>query len=132
MKKLLTEWRKFMKEENDWAAEYQILPNKEKVIQELQKAAEKADTVFLATDLDREGEAIAWHLQEVIGGDPSRFKRVVFNEITKTAIQQAFETPGELNMHRVEAQQTRRFLDRVVGYMVSPLLWSTPAIFTCQ
>lgn len=113
--------------ENDWAADYQILPNKEKVIQELQKAAEKADIVYLATDLDREGEAIAWHLQEVIGGDPSRFKRVVFNEITKTAIQSAFKDPGQLNMHRVEAQQTRRFLDRVVGYMVSPLLWAKVA-----
>ena len=113
--------------ENDWDASYEILPNKEKVINELKKAAENADTVYLATDLDREGEAIAWHLQEVIGGDPSRFKRVVFNEITKTAIQQAFESPGELNMNRVEAQQTRRFLDRVVGYMVSPLLWSKVA-----
>jgi len=113
--------------DNDWQATYEILPNKQKVIDELKKHAAKADTVYLATDLDREGEAIAWHLQEVIGGDPSRFKRVVFNEITKTAIQQAFEKPGELNLHRVEAQQSRRFLDRVVGYMVSPLLWAKVA-----
>ncbi|MBP6450703.1 MAG: type I DNA topoisomerase, partial [Aeromonas sp.] len=77
----------------------------------------------LATDLDREGEAIAWHLREIIGGDDSRYKRVVFNEITKTAIQEAFAQPSELNIHRVNAQQARRFLDRVVGYMVSPLLW---------
>jgi len=73
--------------------------------------------------LDREGEAIAWHLRELIGGDEARFKRVVFNEITKTAIQDAFSHPGVLNIERVNAQQSRRFLDRVVGYMVSPLLW---------
>jgi len=113
--------------ENGWKAQYEVLPNKEKVIQELKKAAEKADIVYLATDLDREGEAIAWHLQQVIGGKPERFKRVVFNEITKTAIQAAFEEPGTLNIQRVEAQQSRRFLDRIVGYMVSPLLWSKVA-----
>lgn len=112
---------------NDWAANYQILPGKEKVVAELQKLAESADTVYLATDLDREGEAIAWHLREIIGGDDSRFKRVVFNEITKNAIQQAFETPGELSMPGVNAQQARRFLDRVVGFMASPLLWKKVA-----
>ena len=106
---------------NDWAANYQILPGKEKVVAELQKLAENADTIYLATDLDREGEAIAWHLREIIGGDDSRYKRVVFNEITKNAIQQAFETPGELSMPGVNAQQARRFLDRVVGFMASPL-----------
>ena len=116
--------------ENDWDASYEILPNKEKVINELKKAAENADTVYLATDLDREGEAIAWHLQEVIGGDPSRFKRVVFNEITKNAIQEAFKHPAQLNTDRVNAQQTRRFLDRVVGFMVSPLLWETTLFCT--
>ena len=89
----------------------------------MQSLAAKADTIYLATDLDREGEAIAWHLREIIGGDDSRYKRVVFNEITKTAIQEAFAQPSELNIHRVNAQQARRFLDRVVGYMVSPLLW---------
>lgn len=108
---------------HDWKANYQIVPGKEKVVNELKQLAEKADTIYLATDLDREGEAIAWHLREIIGGDDSRFKRVVFNEITKTAIQQAFSQPGELNIDRVNAQQARRFLDRVVGYMVSPLLW---------
>ena len=106
-----------------WQANYQILPGKEKVVSELQSLAEKADTIYLATDLDREGEAIAWHLREIIGGDDSRYKRVVFNEITKTAIQEAFAQPSDLNIHRVNAQQARRFLDRVVGYMVSPLLW---------
>ncbi|MEZ9898111.1 type I DNA topoisomerase [Vibrio breoganii] len=110
-----------------WKANYQILPGKEKVVSELQKLAKDADYVYLATDLDREGEAIAWHLREIIGGDEQRYKRVVFNEITKNAIQQAFETPGELNMDGVNAQQARRFMDRVVGFMVSPLLWKKVA-----
>ncbi len=109
--------------EHGWAARYQVLPGKEKVVNELKTLAEKADTIYLATDLDREGEAIAWHLRELIGGDETRFKRVVFNEITKSAIQEAFSQPGTLNQDRVNAQQARRFLDRVVGYMVSPLLW---------
>jgi len=106
-----------------WEADYQILPGKEKVVAELKNLAADADHIYLATDLDREGEAIAWHLREVIGGDDKRFSRVVFNEITKNAIRQAFEKPGELNIERVNAQQARRFMDRVVGYMVSPLLW---------
>lgn len=106
-----------------WKAHYEILPGKEKVVAELKSLAENATHIYLATDLDREGEAIAWHLREVIGGDDNRFSRVVFNEITQNAIQQAFKTPGELNTHRVNAQQARRFMDRVVGYMVSPLLW---------
>ncbi|MBH2958804.1 type I DNA topoisomerase [Serratia marcescens] len=106
-----------------WKAHYEILPGKEKVVAELKSLAENADHIYLATDLDREGEAIAWHLREVIGGDDKRFSRVVFNEITKNAIQQAFKQPGELNIDRVNAQQARRFMDRVVGYMVSPLLW---------
>ncbi|MFC0139517.1 type I DNA topoisomerase [Erwinia mallotivora] len=106
-----------------WDANYQILPGKEKVVSELKSLAQNASHIYLATDLDREGEAIAWHLREVIGGDDSRFSRVVFNEITKNAIRQAFEKPGELNINRVNAQQARRFMDRVVGYMVSPLLW---------
>lgn len=109
--------------EHGWKAKYEILPGKEKVIDELRRLAKDADTVYLATDLDREGEAIAWHLREAIGGDESRYKRVVFNEITKKAIQEAFSQPGELDINRVNAQQARRFLDRVVGYMVSPLLW---------
>jgi len=109
--------------DHDWQAQYQILPGKEKVIDELKRLASTADRIYLATDLDREGEAIAWHLREVIGGDDQRFDRVVFNEITKKAIQAAFEEPGKLDMSRVEAQQARRFLDRVVGFMISPLLW---------
>jgi DNA topoisomerase-1 len=113
--------------ENGWEAHYEILPGKEKVVDELKKLAEKADTIYLATDLDREGEAIAWHLREAIGGDQDRYRRVVFNEITKTAIQNAFKSPGRLDQNRVDAQQARRFLDRVVGYMVSPLLWEKVA-----
>lgn len=110
--------------ENDWRADYQILPGKEKVVEELRRLAKDADVIYLATDLDREGEAIAWHLREAIGGDQSRYQRVVFNEITKTAIQAAFAKPGKLDMDHVNAQQARRFLDRVVGFMVSPLLWA--------
>ncbi|MDC9817789.1 type I DNA topoisomerase [Pectobacterium polonicum] len=106
-----------------WKANYEILPGKEKVVSELKTLAENADHIYLATDLDREGEAIAWHLREIIGGDDQRFSRVVFNEITKNAITQAFEKPDTLNIDRVNAQQARRFMDRVVGYMVSPLLW---------
>ena len=113
--------------DKDWKATYQVLPGKEKVVTELKKLAEKADTVYLATDLDREGEAIAWHLKEIIGGDDDKFRRVVFNEITENAIQQAFSTPGELSMPGVNAQQARRFLDRIVGFMVSPLLWKKVA-----
>ena len=110
--------------EKDWEARYEILPGKEKVVDELVRLAKDADIIYLATDMDREGEAIAWHLQEAIGGDPTRYRRVVFNEITETAIQAAFEKPGPVDMARVHAQQARRFLDRVVGYMVSPLLWA--------
>ncbi|WP_027962277.1 type I DNA topoisomerase [Halomonas halodenitrificans] len=113
--------------EHGWKANYEVLPGKEKVVAELKKLAEKADAVYLATDLDREGEAIAWHLRETIGGDETRYKRVVFNEITQNAIQEAFQDPGSLNIPRVEAQQARRFLDRVVGFMLSPLLWAKVA-----
>ena len=113
--------------QNGWKARYEILPGKEKVVKELKALAEKADTVYLATDLDREGEAIAWHLQQIIGGEEHKFKRVVFNEITKNAIQNAFSEPGDVNVDRVNAQQARRFLDRVVGFMVSPLLWKKVA-----
>lgn len=109
--------------ENNWAAEYQIMEDKWKVVKELIEIAKRCDTVILATDHDREGEAIAWHIREVIGGDPSRYQRVVFNEITKPAILKAFANPGQLDMAQVNAQQARRFLDRLVGFMISPLLW---------
>src|SRR5690554_2427032 len=113
--------------DHGWKARYEILPGKEKVVSELKRLAKDADTIYLATDLDREGEAIAWHLKESIGGDASRYKRVVFNEITRKAINEAFAEPGELDMRYVQAQQARRFLDRVVGFMVSPLLWAKVA-----
>jgi len=113
--------------EHGWSAHYEILPGKEKVVSELRQLAEDADTVYLATDLDREGEAIAWHLREAIGGSDDRYQRVVFNEITKKAIQDAFSKPSRIDEARVNAQQARRFLDRVVGYMVSPLLWAKVA-----
>jgi len=110
--------------DHDWQARYEILPGKEKVVSELKRLAKSADHIYLATDLDREGEAIAWHLQQTIGGEPEKYRRVVFNEITKRAIQEAFQNPGDLDSNQVNAQQARRFLDRVVGYMVSPLLWA--------
>ncbi|WP_201575269.1 type I DNA topoisomerase [Psychrobacter sp. H8-1] len=113
--------------EHGWAAVYEVLPNKTKVIKELKALAKDADKIYLATDMDREGEAIAWHLKEVIGGPDSKYQRVVFNEITKTAIQNAFKEPSKLDIDRVNAQQARRFLDRVVGFMVSPLLWQKVA-----
>ncbi|MFT4020173.1 MAG: type I DNA topoisomerase [Acinetobacter sp.] len=109
--------------EHGWEAHYEVLPGKENVVSELKKLASQVDEVYLATDLDREGEAIAWHLREVIGGDDTRYRRVVFNEITKNAIQEAFKHPTRLDIDRVNAQQARRFLDRVVGFMISPLLW---------
>ncbi|WP_022941114.1 type I DNA topoisomerase [Psychromonas hadalis] len=112
---------------NNWKAHYEILPGKEKVVAELQKLAKDAPTIYLASDLDREGEAIAWHLKEILGGDDSKFQRVVFNEITESAIQEAFKNPTELDLNSVNAQQTRRFLDRVVGFMISPLLWKKVA-----
>ena len=107
-----------------WQAHYEVLPGKEEVVADLKKLARGADAVYLATDRDREGEAIAWHLKELIGGAPGRFRRVVFNEITHNAILAAFENPGEIDENRVNAQQARRFLDRVVGFELSPLLWA--------
>ncbi len=113
--------------DKNWDAFYEVLPGKEKVLAQLKSAAEKVSTIYLATDLDREGEAIAWHLKEAIGGDPSKYKRITFTEITKKAVLEAIESPGELNQNRVNAQQTRRFLDRIVGFMLSPLLWKKVA-----
>ena len=110
-------------EEPGWAPDYQIMPDKEKRVEQLRKAAADADQIFLATDLDREGEAIAWHLREVLGGADERYVRVIFNEITEAAIAKAFAEPGTIDENRVNAQQARRFLDRVVGYKLTPLLY---------
>jgi len=105
-------------------AEYEILPTRKKVLDELKAAAKDADMIFLAADPDREGEAICWHLSESLGvRSKKKFKRIVFNEITKKAIDLAFKNPGEVDEKKVDAQQTRRILDRLVGYKVSPVLW---------
>lgn len=113
--------------DNGWQAQYEILPGKEQIVEELKKLAAKSPRIYLASDRDREGEAIAWHLQEAIGGESDRFQRVVFNEITRKAIREAFADTGKVDMRYVEEQQARRFLDRVVGYMLSPLLWAKVA-----
>jgi DNA topoisomerase-1 len=109
--------------EEDFAAEYAIIPGREKSLNELKKAAKSADRVFMATDRDREGEAIAWHLVEALELAPEKTHRVSFNQITREAIRQAFESPDRIDMAKVDAQQARRFLDRIVGYKLSPLLW---------
>src|SRR4051812_42757162 len=103
--------------------EYEVLESRGKVISELKKLAKESDSVYLATDLDREGEAIAWHLKEALGIPDAKAHRVMFNAITKTEIQKAFKNPMQLDMDRVNAQQARRILDRIVGYEISPLLW---------
>ena len=109
---------------NNWKAKFDIVSGKEKTLKELKSFARQSDVIYLATDLDREGEAIAWHLREALGGDEQSYRRVIFSEITESALRRAFSEPTELNMDRVRAQQTRRYLDRVVGFMVSPLLWN--------
>jgi DNA topoisomerase I len=109
--------------ENDFRPTYHVVGSRKKTIDTLKKAAKDSPIVYLATDLDREGEAIAWHLAEALDLDPERTRRVVFNEITKTAIKEAFDHPHELDMGKVDAQQARRTLDRIVGYQLSPLLW---------
>jgi DNA topoisomerase-1 len=102
---------------------YEVLPKKARTISELKRAARQASDVWFATDLDREGEAIAWHLAEELGIDPARAKRVIFAAITKEDIEEAFRKPHPIDMDRVNAQQARRILDRIVGYQVSPMLW---------
>jgi DNA topoisomerase-1 len=109
--------------EHDFEPEYRVPNDKRKLVKELADAAAKAKEIYLATDPDREGEAIAWHVLESAEMEPSRTKRVVFHEITKPAILAAFEEPREIDMDRVNAQQARRILDRLVGYKLSPLLW---------
>jgi DNA topoisomerase-1 len=108
---------------NGFAPTYEALPARRKVLAELKKHAKTAGQVFLATDLDREGEAIAWHLAESLGVPKDRIRRVIFNEITRAAIREAFAHPRAIDMNKVNAQQARRILDRIVGYQVSPLLW---------
>ena len=109
--------------DNGWKAEWQIIPEKEKVLKSLKKAAKNVDNIYLATDLDREGEAIAWHLKEALGSDKYNYSRVRFNQITKDAILESFSDPKEIDLNLVKAYRARRFLDKVIGFELSPLLW---------
>ena len=109
--------------ENDFEPEYEISADKKALVAELKKLAKNAETVWLASDEDREGESISWHLYETLGLKAKNTKRIVFHEITKTAILNAIENPRSINMDLVAAQQARRVLDRLVGYELSPLLW---------
>jgi DNA topoisomerase-1 len=109
--------------ENDFAPTYEISPGKKRVAISLKAAAKKCDKLFLATDLDREGEAIAWHLAQILGVPEEKTYRVIFNAITSSTIKRAFSEPGKLDINKVMAQQARRILDRIVGYQISPLLW---------
>jgi DNA topoisomerase-1 len=102
---------------------YVISPAKQKVLEDLKKAAEKSEALYVATDPDREGEAIGWHLAQELAVDKKKVYRVTFNEITERAVKAAFTKPGKIDMHKVDAQQARRVLDRLVGYSLSPLLW---------
>ncbi|MDP6987675.1 MAG: DNA topoisomerase, partial [Phycisphaerales bacterium] len=113
--------------EHDFEPTYEVSADSKKVVTKLRKLAKDADEIWFATDLDREGEAIAWHLAECLKVDPAVAKRVTFNAITKSEIQAAFAHPAAINMHRVNAQQARRIIDRIVGYQVSPLLWQRVA-----
>ncbi|MFL6213803.1 MAG: type I DNA topoisomerase [Blastocatellia bacterium] len=112
--------------ENNFEPTYEVIPGKEKVIRELKAAAKEVDTIYVATDPDREGEAIGWHIKEELEGrgkNKKTVRRVLFNEITKSAIQESFRHPTDIDENLVNAQQARRLLDRIVGYQVSPLLW---------
>ena len=109
--------------DNGWKADWQIIPEKEKVLKSLKKAAKNVDNIYLATDLDREGEAIAWHLKEALGSDKYNYSRVRFNQITKDAILESFSDPKEIDLNLVKAYRARRFLDKVIGFELSPLLW---------
>ncbi|MEW6131474.1 MAG: type I DNA topoisomerase [Acidobacteriota bacterium] len=112
--------------ENNFEPTYEVIPGKTKVIKELKAAAKDADTIFVATDPDREGEAIGWHIKEELEGrgkNKKTVRRVLFNEITKNAIKESFNNPTDIDQRLVDSQQARRLLDRIVGYQVSPLLW---------
>jgi DNA topoisomerase-1 len=109
--------------ENNFEPTYEVMPGKRRIVTALKAAAKGCDKLYLATDLDREGEAIAWHLAQLLGVPEEKTYRVIFNAITQTAIKQAFAEPGRLDIDKVMAQQARRILDRIVGYQISPLLW---------
>ena len=109
--------------EHDFQPDYRPVPGKEEIISDLKKSADHSDIVYLATDPDREGEAISWHLKELLGLPDSKTRRVTFNEITKNVVTTAIESPRDIDYNLVDAQQARRILDRIVGYQLSPLLW---------
>jgi DNA topoisomerase-1 len=111
--------------ENEFTPEYCVSKDKKTLVKELKAAAKKAEKVWLASDEDREGEAIAWHLSEALDLKEENTERIVFNEITKTAILRAVENPRKINKELVDAQQARRVLDRLVGYELSPVLWKS-------
>ena len=110
-------------ESRGYEPEYVVLPEKKKVVEALRAAARSAEAIYIATDPDREGEAICWHVQEVLKGTDKPFHRVEFHEITRRAVRQAMERPRQVDMNRVNAQQARRVIDRLMGYRISPLLW---------
>ena len=107
---------------HDFKPKYEIIKGKEELVDKIKKAAEKSDFVYLATDPDREGEAISWHLAYILGLDPNEQNRVTFNEITKTTVQNGIKNPRTIDMKLVNAQQCRRLLDRIVGYRLSPFV----------
>ncbi len=109
--------------ENDYEPKYITIRGKGELVASLKKAAAKADRVYLATDPDREGEAISWHLSQALRLDPGKMMRITFNEITKTAVKASLKNAREIDMNLVDEQQARRCLDRMVGYEISPLLW---------
>ena len=109
--------------EADFKPQYEVSPDKKQVVSELKKLAKSAQTVWLATDEDREGEAISWHLYETLELEKKDTKRITFNEITKTAVTKAIANPRQINRELVDAQQARRVLDRIVGFELSPVLW---------
>ena len=110
--------------ENDFEPKYITIRGKGELLANLRKAAKKADKIYLATDPDREGEAISWHLMQALKEDPAKMRRISFNEITKTAVKASIKQPRDLDLNLVDAQQARRMLDRMVGYTISPLLWA--------
>lgn len=109
--------------DNNFKPRYKVLKDKKEVVEKLKAAAKKADMIYLATDPDREGEAISWHLSEILKVDEKKICRITFNEITKTAVTSAIKNPRQINLNLVDAQQARRVLDRLVGYQISPILW---------
>ena len=113
--------------EKDFKPTYKVLPGRQKTVRMLKEAVQEANNIYLATDLDREGEAIAWHLKQALGLRDEKTWRVIFNEITQRSIKAAFARPGKIDMNKVDAQTARRILDRLVGYMLSPLLWKKVA-----